>query len=94
MGEKTLMTNLIVHHSAADVLNQTTKPIHIFGAIQEPRRLGSLFQWDEVLENIIQFPYKSYTSDWPMVMESVRLPFEGLSPLFLLGLTLRNRRAQ
>ena len=94
MGEKTLMINLIVHHSAADVLNQTAKPIYIFGTIQELRRLGSLFQWDEVLENIIQFPYKSYTSDWPMVTESVRLPFEGLSPLFLLSLTLRNRRAQ
>ena len=88
------MTNLIVHHSAADVLNQTAKPIHISGTIQKPHRLGSLFRWDEVLENIIQFPDKSYTSDWPLVMEGVRLPFEGLHPLFLLGLTLRNRRAQ
>ena len=88
------MTNLIVRHSATDVLDQNAKLIHIFGAIQEPRRLGSLFKWDEVSENIIQFPYKSYTSDWPLVMESVKLPFEGLSPLFLLGLTLRNRRPQ
>ena len=57
------MTNLIVHYGAADVLDQTAKPIHILGAIQEPRRLGSLFQWDEGSENIIQFPDKSYTSE-------------------------------
>ena len=57
------MTNLIVHHSASDILNQTAKSIHIFGAIQEPRRLASLFQWDKASENIIQFPEKSYTSD-------------------------------
>ena len=63
MGEKTLMTNLIVHHSATDVLDQNAKPIHIFGTIQEPCRLASLFQWDEVSENIIQFPIKSYVSD-------------------------------
>ena len=63
MGEKTPMANLILHHSAVDVLNQIAKRIHIFGAIQEPCRLGSLFQWDEVLENIIQFPVKLYVSD-------------------------------
>ena len=45
MGEKTLMTNPIVRHSAMDVLDQNTEPIHIFGAIQKPRRLASLFQW-------------------------------------------------
>ena len=63
MGKKTLMTNLIVGHSAAYVLDQNAKPIHIFDAIQELRRLGSLFEWDEVSENIIQFPVKSYVSD-------------------------------
>ena len=63
MGEKTLMMNLIIHHSATDVLDQNAKPIHIFGAIQEPRCFGSLFQWDEVSENIVQFPVKSYVSD-------------------------------
>ena len=57
------MTNLIVYNSATDVRDQKAKPIHIFGAIQEPRRLGSLFQWDEVSENIIQFPVKPYVSD-------------------------------
>ena len=54
------MTNLIVHHSATDVLDQNAKPIHIFGAIQEPRHLASLLQWGEVSENIIQFSEKSY----------------------------------
>ena len=63
MGEKTLVTNLIVDHSVMDALDQNAKPIHIFGAIQEPCRFGSLFKWDEVSEDIIQFPEKSYTSD-------------------------------
>ena len=69
MGEKTLMTNLIVHHGTTYVLDQNAKPIRIFSAIQEPRRLASLFQWDEVSENIIQFSDKLYTSDWPSTME-------------------------
>ena len=63
MREKTLRTNLIVDHSVTDFLDQNAKPIHIFGAIQEPSRFGSLFKWDEVSEDIIQFPEKSYTSD-------------------------------
>ena len=63
MGEITLMTNPIVCHSATDVLDQNAKLIHIFSAIQKLRRLASLFQWGEVSENIVQFPYKSYTSD-------------------------------
>ena len=64
MGEKkTLMTNLIFDHSVTNFLDQNAKPIHIFGAIQEPRRLASFFQLDEVLENIVQFSDKSYTSD-------------------------------
>ena len=61
--EKILMTNLIVHHSTADVPDQNAKPIRIYGVIQEPRRLASLFQWDEVSENVVQFSDKSYTSD-------------------------------
>ena len=63
MGEKTLMTNLIVHHSTMNVLNQNAKPIHIFGAIQETRCFGLFFKWDEVSENTIQFPVKPYVSD-------------------------------
>ena len=90
------MTNLIAQHSATDVLHQNAKHIHIFGAVQEPRRLGSLFQWDEVSENIIQFPVKSYVSDRPLTVECVGLPSESIPPLLLLllGLTLRNRHTQ
>ena len=94
MGEKNLMTNLIVDHSAAYILDQNAKPIHIFGTIQEPRCFGSLFKWDDVSENIIQFPDKSHMSDQPLIVESVELPFEGLPPLLLLGLALRNRCVQ
>ena len=62
-GASALRTNLIVHHGVANILRQVSKRIHIIGAIQEPRDLASLFKWDEVLENIIQFTNKSHTSD-------------------------------
>ena len=50
--------NLIIHHGTADVLNHAAKFVHIPGAIQEPRDLASLFQWDELLKNVLQFPNK------------------------------------
>ena len=50
------MTNLIIHHSVADVFGQASKRIHVIGAVQEPCDLASLFQWGEVSENFIQFP--------------------------------------
>jgi hypothetical protein len=56
-------TNLIIHHGVADILNHAAKPVHVLGAIQEPRDFASLCQWDEVLEDAVQFPNKSYTSD-------------------------------
>ena len=43
----------MVHHGVADILSQVTKLIHIISAVQEPRDLASLFQRDEVSENII-----------------------------------------
>ena len=55
-GPSILRANLIVHHGIADILGQVTKLIHIIGAVQEPRDLASLFQWDELSKNIIQFP--------------------------------------
>lgn len=56
-------TNLIIHHSAADVSGQVAELSHILGAIQEPCHLASLFQRNEVLENLIQFSDKSWVSD-------------------------------
>ena len=55
-GVSVLRTNLIVHHGVADILSQATKLIHIISAVKEPCNLASLFQWDELSENIIQFP--------------------------------------
>jgi len=51
-------TNLIIRNGVSDVLDQVTELVHIVGAVHEPRNLASLFQWDEMLENIIQFPTK------------------------------------
>ena len=65
----TLNTDLIVHHGVTDVLNQAVKFTHILGAVQEPCDLSPPFQWDEVLENVIQFPGKLYVSDWVSALE-------------------------
>jgi hypothetical protein len=53
VGASTLSTNLIIYHGIADILSQAAKRIHILGAVQKPRDLASLCQWDEVLENIV-----------------------------------------
>jgi len=65
----TLGTNLIIHYGVADIFSQTTKFIRILGAVQELRDLAPLFQWDEVLKNIIQIPRKLWTSDWVLTLE-------------------------
>ena len=94
VGTGTLRTNPIIHHGITNILSQAAKLVHIFGAVQEPRRPASLFQWDEILENFIQFPSKSCTSGQPSTLESVELPFEGLPPFFLFDFTFRDRRTQ
>jgi len=55
---RNLRTDLIVHHSVTDVLDQAAKFIHICGAVEKPCDLASPFQWDEVLKDIIEFPNK------------------------------------
>ena len=91
MGASVLRTNLIIHHSVTDILGQIAKFIHVIGAIQEPRDLASLFQWDEVSENIIQFPGELRASDQLLTLKGAGLPFESLPPFLFLDLTLRNR---
>jgi hypothetical protein len=63
MGAGTLRTNLVIHHRVADILNQAAKPVHVLGAIQEPCDPPPLFQRDEILENLIQFPSDPRMSD-------------------------------
>ena len=62
-GASILRTNLIIHHGIMDISSKTIKLIHILDAVQEPRDPASLFQRDEVLENIFQFPSGSHVSD-------------------------------
>jgi len=57
-----LRTNLIVHHGITYIFNQATKSINILSAIQEPGDLPPFSKWEEVLENLVQFP-NSCTSD-------------------------------
>ena len=89
-----MRANLIFHHGVTDIVDQAVKLPHILCAVQEPCDLASLFQWDEVLEDIVQFPIKSRTSDRPLTLEIIELPFEGFPPYFLLDLTLGNRVSQ
>ena len=52
----TLMTNLILNHGISDVLNHTSKLIHVFSIFQEPGHRASLCQCGEVFQDNIQFP--------------------------------------
>ena len=90
----TLGTNLIIHHSITDILGHASELNYVIGAVQEPRDLASLCQWDEVSENVIQFPSKPCTLDRSIGSESVGLPFKGLPPPFLLDITFGNRFIQ
>jgi hypothetical protein len=89
-----LRTNLIIHHRITDILGQAAKLVYIFSAVQESRDLPPFFQRDEVLENLVQFPGKSYTSDCLSRLKGVGLPFKDRPPPFLLGLTFGNRRTE
>ena len=71
VGADTLGTNLIIHHGIADILNEASKLSHVFGAFQELNDFAWLFQWDEVLENTIQFPSKPCTSDRVLTLKRV-----------------------
>jgi len=89
-----MKTNLIFHHGVADIVDQAVKLAHVLCAVQEPCDLASLFQWDEVLKDIIKFPIKLGTSERPLILEIIELPFEGLPPYFLLHFTFGNRDTQ
>ena len=67
--EMALKTNQIVHQGIADVLCWATKLVRILGAIQEPRDLPSLFQWDEFLKNTVKFPTRPLASQWVWTLE-------------------------
>ena len=58
-----MRANLIVHHGVTDILNQATKFIHILSAIQKPCDFPLFHQWDEVLENLVQFPMNVCQAD-------------------------------
>ena len=94
VGASRLGANLVIYQGVADVLGQAGKLIRVRDAVQEPRSLASLFQWDEVSENIIQFPNKLRMSDRPTASEHVGLPLEDLPPFFFLNLARGNVRAQ
>ena len=55
---KALRVDLIIHHGITDILGHAGELIYILGAVQEPSDLASLLQWDQVSENVIQFPSK------------------------------------
>jgi len=50
------ITNLIVHHSITDIINQTPKFIGILDIVKESLNIPLLHQWIEFLEDVFQFP--------------------------------------
>jgi hypothetical protein len=79
VGASALRTNLIIHHGIADILDQSAKLIHVFGAVQEPCDLASLFQWGEGLENFVRFTSPLCKSDQLPPFENVVTVREPLS---------------
>jgi len=63
VGARNLRTNLIINHGVTDILDQVVKFIHVLDAVQGPCDFALLFQWSEILKNIIQFPSRLRTSD-------------------------------
>ena len=55
-NELTPITNLIVHYSITDTINQSSKLICILHIIEESHSVSLLCQWIKFLENIVQFP--------------------------------------
>ena len=69
MALSTLSTNLVIHHGITDILSQATEFIHILSAVQEPCDPASLFQWGEVLKDLLQFPSRPCVSVTPNLGE-------------------------
>jgi len=90
----TQRTNLIIHDGVTNIFYQATKSIHIPSGVQESGDPPSFGQWDEVLENLVEFSNNPCTSDRLLTLESVGLLFENFPPLFLLQITLRSRRLE
>ena len=55
-NENALNTNLIVHHSITDIFNQTIEDLCILDICEESLDLPLVCQWNELLENVSQFP--------------------------------------
>lgn len=71
LGASTSRTNLIIYHGVTNILGEAAELFHVFGTVQEPCDLASLFQWGKLLKNIIQFSSKSRALDWVPTLESV-----------------------
>ena len=63
MGVGALRTYPVIRHGAADIFDHIVKLIRILDFVREPCDLSSPCRGNEVSENIIQFPSKSYMSD-------------------------------
>ena len=55
-GVSALRTKMIIHHGITDIISQATKLLHILSTVQELCDLPTLFQWNELLMNLIQCP--------------------------------------
>ena len=59
-GELGLTTNLVVHYSIMNISNHTIEHICILDIGKESLNLPLLCQWNELLENLFQFPNSLY----------------------------------
>ena len=89
-----LVTNLIIHHSIADIFDQTIQFVRILDVVEETLDLPLLCQWLEFSENFFQPPNDPCLSDTALELGGPGLLFQTLSPASLLEIILRNRRAE
>jgi hypothetical protein len=63
-----VVTNLILHHGIADILDHVTERVYVFGIGEETRNRASLCQRVEVLEDFIEFAIDKFMSAWRSIL--------------------------
>ena len=86
-------TNLVIHDGVTNIIGQASQCLRILDIVEETSDFPPLCQRFQILERLFQFP-EDLVSVSNLDLDADKLPSECLSPLYLLGLTLRSRTVQ
>ena len=87
-------TNLIIHHSLANIIHQIVDLLCVLSVVQELRDTFLSCHWIQNLADIFQFPSDLRASASTLGLNRVGLPCQFLSPHFLLDIVFRSRCAE